>query len=356
MVTTEALLRRVHHVSTLRHRAHTPSLGPQSVNVRVFLAGYMIAHKPSHVFESMGALEQSLSEVACQLLGTFQTIIDAVRDSPHRSFSSVPSELLLNFLVQLARYFESFKAWKVPDEAKLISRVKHALIGLYQAELSLPATEPLDSPVRVELKSQINRLRTKVQRIGGPAALEQLNRERLVGLAQEGGISAGVGIAGMLAFGTPATQNTRAAGAVAIGLSSGGYFFRPTRMSNGQLAHELLLNPRFQLAEPDSPMAENPILRSINRSFQFAFWNSLVDDLRLAQPCYARVLLVLTEICNGIRDLRGTRVSRDITEVVDLDLIRHQAERGLLSWQDCVRLITAIFDVIQQVVCILLLA
>ena len=188
-----------------------------------------------------------------------------------------------------------------------------------------------------------------MEKIGSPGALEQVNQECLVGLAQEGGISAGVGIAGMLAFGTPATQNTLAAGTVATGLSSGGYFFLPSLMANGQLAHELLLNQNYQLEETYSSIAENPVLRSINRSFQFAFWNSLVHDLWLATPCYVRVLLVLKEICNSIRDLQGARVSRNIMQVIYLDLICQQAERGLHSWQDCLCLITAIFDVIQQV-------
>ena len=120
-------------------------------------------------------------------------------------------------------------------------------------------------------------------------------------------------------------------------------------MSNEQLAHELLLDPTFQLDESGGCSAENPVFHRIRESFHQAFWDSLVDDLRLATPCYVRVLRVLAEIRDGIHDLAGTRDSCNIMEAVDLDFIRQQAEKGLYGWQDCLRLIAAIFGVIQQV-------
>ena len=50
----KAMLQRVHLLCTLRHGSPPRALAPENVNVRVFLAGFMIAFRPTHVFESMG--------------------------------------------------------------------------------------------------------------------------------------------------------------------------------------------------------------------------------------------------------------------------------------------------------------
>ena len=76
-------------------------------------------------------------------------------------------------------------------------------------------------------------------------------------------------------------------------------------MSNQQVAHELLLDPLFQLEDEGcgSHTAENPIFHNINESFHRQFWDSLEDDLKLEYPCYVRVIRVLGQICDGIHDL-----------------------------------------------------
>ena len=51
-----------------------------------------------------------------------------------------------------------------------------------------------------------------------------------------------------------------------------------------------------------------------------------MDDLRLATPCYVRVLRALAEIRDGIVDLTGNREMQALGEAVDLDFIKQQAE------------------------------
>ena len=221
---------------------------------------------------------------------------------------------------------------------------------MYQAEEHLPPGEPLDSKLRLEFRTQIDRLRAKLSQIAGPESLEQFDTQRGSGPDDMLALGSNDSVVRMPALGSndrPATENNRHAGAA--GLSSGAYPSLPGRLSNEQLAHELLLDPTFQLDESGGCSAENPVYHRIRKSFHQAFWDSLVSDLCLDTPCYTRVLRVLAEIRDGIHDLAGTRDSCNIMEAVDLDFIRTQAERGLFSWQDCVRLITAVFGIIQQV-------
>ena len=86
----KALLQRVHLSSTFCHSTLTRALAPDSVNVRVFLAGYMITHRPTQVFECIGPSELGLFEVAGPLLELFQSIINAVHNWPKRNFQLVP--------------------------------------------------------------------------------------------------------------------------------------------------------------------------------------------------------------------------------------------------------------------------
>ena len=132
---SKACLQRIHYLCHFRHGSPPKALAPDNVNVRVFLAGFMIAFRPTHVFESMGTLEQALYEAAMPLIKNFEMICDALMTSKSKSFADVPLELTKDFSTLLFDYLKRFKAWKVPDEAKLTCRIKHALIALYQVNL-----------------------------------------------------------------------------------------------------------------------------------------------------------------------------------------------------------------------------
>jgi hypothetical protein len=190
-------------------------LGPSHVNARVFLAAYMIAAKPSHVFESMEKLERAVSEAAKLVLSSFESIIHITVQMG--SLQAVDNGVLTGFSTLLCNYLSCFKAWKIPDEAKLIKRIKHALTALYQAEAALPVDEPDDSKLNIEFRTQIERLRGKMLSIGGPAVLAEFDSTRPAIVA---GIERGVGRVTW-----------------------------PEKTTNEQLAHELLLDSTFHIDE-----------------------------------------------------------------------------------------------------------
>ena len=333
---SKACLQRIHLLCTFRHGTLCRTLAPENVNVRVFLAAFMIAYRSTHVFEGMGQLEQSLLESAIPLLERFQQICDSLRKGdPPVGFAGVSETLTREFPEMLFEYLKRFKAWKVPDEAKLILRIKHALLALYQAQEHLPPVESEESNLRAEFSAQIDRLRSKFRQIAGADALAAFDEQRRSGRYP---VSGGDGGGGDGDGG---------------GDGNGGgcaYAALPGRMTNEQLAHELLLDPTFQLDEHGGPnSSENPTFYRIRETFHNAFWNSLVDDLTLGRPCYIRVIRVLAEIRDGINDLAGSRSSGNITEIVDLDFIQTQADKGLYCWDSCMRLIGSIVEVVQLV-------
>ena len=254
---------------------------------------------------------------------------------------------------------EGEQEWKVPDEKKLSSRIQHALTALYSAEEKLPASEPADSQLRREFTTQIGLLRAKLSRVAGPEALEQFDSSR--GAPLTGGEAALTGGGAALTGGEAALTHGGAAlthgGAAGGGVLASGWALRtvPGRLSNEQLAHELALDRTFQLDGSGGSSSEDPLYRQIRNTFQLAFWDSLVGDLRLETPCYVRVLQVVAELREGLDTLRGTRNLGNFMQVVNVDYIRDQAERGLYNWLECRNLITTIFRVVQQVsLCFLL--
>ena len=148
-------LERYHRLANLVHKVtRIASDEAERVNVRIFLAAYMIVARPMNVFDKMGALEQQAFDSARLLLEIFEKILYSATP-----FHDLPADLTRAFTAALFDYLRKFKAWKVPNEAQLICRIKHALVALYQARTQLPADEPEDSQLNVEFRTQITRLR-----------------------------------------------------------------------------------------------------------------------------------------------------------------------------------------------------
>ena len=318
--TTKTCLERIHRLAVLACRAQKDPAAPETVSVRVFLAGYMIAYRPTHVFESMGELEQKLFDASKPVLEHFRQLCYVVQRNPTKPFGTYCMVHSKEFPDKLFTYLGRFREWKVPDEMKLRSRIKHALVAMYQGMSHLPADEAPDSKLNTEFKTQIRRLRTKLVQIAGEEALAEFERENPNCKAVDGEIV------------VSAKTSTL-----------------PSKMTNEQLAHELLLDPMFQLRE-DGTATENPIFQQIRQSFHKAFWDSLVDDLKLTPPCYVRIMRVLTEIRDGLCGLAYRPEQEQLVkDVIDLELIKGQISADVLPWASCMRMFESIVEVVMRI-------
>ena len=107
---SKACLQRIHLLTTFRHGSPSSALVPENVNIRVFLAGFMIAYYPDKVFETMGTLEQPLFDSTVALIEAFERICHQIAVDP--SFAHVPHELTKDFPTLLLNFLRAFKAWK----------------------------------------------------------------------------------------------------------------------------------------------------------------------------------------------------------------------------------------------------
>jgi hypothetical protein len=154
----KAMLQRVHLLCTLRHGSPPRALAPENVNVRVFLAGFMIAFRPTHVFESMGVLEGALLNAATPLMEKFQGIIHCLlgqastttSTAQPQHFSEIRHALTDGFPFMLFDYLVRFKAWKASYHWPCVSLCAsdHSYAGARRTEAHRSHQARADGAVR----------------------------------------------------------------------------------------------------------------------------------------------------------------------------------------------------------------
>uniref|UniRef100_A0A1B0D176 T-complex protein 11-like protein 1 n=1 Tax=Phlebotomus papatasi TaxID=29031 RepID=A0A1B0D176_PHLPP len=105
-------------------------------------------------------------------------------------------------------------------------------------------------------------------------------------------------------------------------------------IQNMTLAHEIAINPEFKL-EPFEP-PQNSLERRVKDMVHKAFWNLLREQLSSDPPCYDHAIQLLTDIKDYFDHIfihNNKRILQRIAEVLDANLIRQQAEQGVLDFR-----------------------
>jgi hypothetical protein len=309
-------------------RRNTHRIAEANLNIRVFFAAYMIHRDAKAVFESIGPLEAALLPLSVRLLMEFERLCLELSTGP---IQKIDRGLVMQFPDTLNEYVSAFKAWKIPDEEKLANRLKHALNALYATEAEVDGCEQEAVKRRSEVRAKIERLRLKLVQVAGEPVLRAYEAgKKLPRLPVPGAPKS-----------PPAVEDSTAGMVQA-------------RLTNEQLAHELLFDRNFEINEGGGSSAESPVFQKMRASFHAAFWASLVSDLRLSVPCYFRVVRVLTEIRDGFSELAvGTEMAVCIAKVIDVDAIKEATSvasknLSLLPWGECVQLLSGIIDVVKR--------
>nr|XP_020651289.1 T-complex protein 11-like protein 1 isoform X1 [Pogona vitticeps]XP_020651290.1 T-complex protein 11-like protein 1 isoform X1 [Pogona vitticeps]XP_020651291.1 T-complex protein 11-like protein 1 isoform X1 [Pogona vitticeps] len=103
-------------------------------------------------------------------------------------------------------------------------------------------------------------------------------------------------------------------------------------VTNMVLAHEIVVNGGFQIKPADLP--ENSLEKRVRDIVHKAFWDCLESQLKEEPPSYDHAIKLVGEIKETLLSflLPGhTRLRNQITEVLDLELIKQEAENGALD-------------------------
>ncbi|XP_044281875.1 T-complex protein 11-like protein 1 isoform X1 [Varanus komodoensis] len=103
-------------------------------------------------------------------------------------------------------------------------------------------------------------------------------------------------------------------------------------VTNMVLAHEIVVNGGFQIKPADLP--ENSLEKRVRDIVHKAFWDCLETQLKEDPPSYDHAIKLVGEIKETLLSflLPGhTRLRNQITDALDLELIKQEAENGALD-------------------------
>ncbi|KAL1506327.1 hypothetical protein ABEB36_005714 [Hypothenemus hampei] len=105
-------------------------------------------------------------------------------------------------------------------------------------------------------------------------------------------------------------------------------------MRDMNLVHQIVVDENFRLekAEPEP----NTVQKVIKDTMHKVFWDVLREELSCDPPCYKQAFILLEEIKEILLDLllpQHTKIKQQICEVLDIPLIKQQAEKGILDFQ-----------------------
>jgi hypothetical protein len=162
-----ALKRCLRHV--LANTAASTRINP--LDVRVFVACYLIVYKTESAFNRDGDLERNLLARAESLLLAFDTIVDYVAHKG--TFEGAP--FLASFRTSLNRYVTAYEAWDAVDKLLLKPLINKAIIALTEAWLE--ADPELDYDLRSEMMTELRRLREHITQKLGPEGHHELEEQ-----------------------------------------------------------------------------------------------------------------------------------------------------------------------------------
>ncbi|XP_018333042.1 T-complex protein 11-like protein 1 [Agrilus planipennis] len=105
-------------------------------------------------------------------------------------------------------------------------------------------------------------------------------------------------------------------------------------MRDMSLVHQIAVDNDFRLQQVDPPT--NTLHKAVKESMHKAFWDILKIELNENPPSYTQALRLLEDIKEGLFRVllpQHSKLKQQISEVLDNDLIRQQAEKGTLDFR-----------------------
>jgi len=104
-------------------------------------------------------------------------------------------------------------------------------------------------------------------------------------------------------------------------------------VTNMALAHEIALDPNFQLEKFEPKQAS--VEKQVRDVMHVAFWDHLREQLNQDPPVYSQALVLLQEIRDQLLEItlpHQQRLRQEISDKLDVALIKQQAEQGVLDF------------------------
>lgn len=103
-------------------------------------------------------------------------------------------------------------------------------------------------------------------------------------------------------------------------------------VTNMYLSHQIALNEDFRITKP----TENSLRGKVENAVKSTYWKILESQLNSSPPIYKQALALLNEIKDEIIQFllpQTSKLKQEINEILDLELIKQQAEYGAVDFQ-----------------------
>ncbi|WCJ18348.1 T-complex protein 11 [Euphorbia peplus] len=362
--------------------------------VRIVLCAYMILGHPDAVLSGQGEREVSLAKSAEEFVQQFELLIRIILDGPIQSSDEESNSMLpkrCTFRSQLAAfdkafcsYLNRFVVWKVKDAQSLEDDLVRAAC---QLELSMIQKCKLTpggdndalshdmKAIQKQVMEDQKLFKEKIQHLSGDAGIERMEcalsetRSRHFE-AMKNGSTVGSPIIHLL---SPSSSSPLAT-PLGASLSGGDDMIdgteRPSRVvrslfkedgassnkglgspanvvghfddqlgssveklatENELIVNEFLHQRDLSFVDKLSTDGENSIKVKIRETMEEAFWDTILESIKQAEPSYDRVVDLVREVRDGITEMAPKSWKKEIAEAIDLDILSQVLKSGVLD-------------------------
>lgn len=263
-------------------------------DARIFLSAYMVVLHVREIMPEEGEAETELKSMAEAILLEF----DLLQSNPRRHLHSLSS--------RLSAYLDAFNRWKSGDSEKIIQGLEDHFLQLEQLWLTVQSQVDAEIEWKPKIRNQQKSIRAKLGRLGGKQALNNLElRVKLIP-----GTTETLEVDERKRADSVTKTKFPSASSPILPTSPHSFSPKPSPMlideqspvekslngfgellSNEQMAHELALDPDFELTPPTLSPLEKQVKEMATKAFfdsirahisneNFTWVSGMVDSIR----------------------------------------------------------------------------
>ncbi|KAJ3277222.1 hypothetical protein HK104_003544 [Borealophlyctis nickersoniae] len=324
---------------------------------RVFLSAYMIVAHPNELMPNIGPEEEALRESAVVMLVDFESWIDGFGTEKSYTLSH-------RFIDSWTAFYAAFEAWKSQDSRKIVESMVAHWIELERLWLSVKEQVGAHIEFLPRIEEQQKEIAGRLQKFG-PDALAKLEQARasLLDTASFGRESPEEPSRTTLStspkrFPANRFQRKDSVAPTSIDITPAGDSVRSTddpklpptpsaeapdvrkmvsgyhdqQLSNEQLAHELVMDPDFQL----KPAERSPLEEQVREMAKKAFFDSVRREF--GEGKFEYVVGLIADAKQSLLSMVSDKgkIALEINEALDLDHIKQQIDNNAFDVVRCV--------------------
>ncbi|KAI8915884.1 T-complex protein 11-domain-containing protein [Gorgonomyces haynaldii] len=292
---------------------------------RVFLSSYVMSLHPDQVFETFGPQEEDLKTLASQMLTLFDVWLQ----------TSAPKHGRM-FLEHYSQFYEAFEAWKNKDSIKIIEDLVRHFMELEGLWLTVMHQEDADHEWGPNIEEQQKGILLRLKKFG-TLANERLQEERSAVLDQVRQTNQ-VEITNDVYSNKRFRPLQRADGITPEPVEDQSVQEFGSLLSNEKLAHELVMDPKFELKAPEKSEMELRVAEMAKKAFADQI-NSQVQEGKMD----GMVLEMIMNIKQGLLSMisEENSFSKKMQESLEPEFVKHKMQNNAFDLMETLQYLSS---------------